>query len=528
MNEEYSSDASDASQNPSEPSTPAGDTYQYGSGQEAEPSYDAPLTENRHDILSTFDQQEERRSPGKLIGIITAIVVGLAAIGVGGYFAYGYFYLTPERILASVVERADSIKTYEYNGEIRAVVTGLDELSLLALGGLEDAEEAQEGAEKEKESKSKTFLVRSAGVVDATDREKPKFTMNMNFAEDQSAKQPELRSEGETSLNVLLGIEFRLVENVAYASAKQLPSFGFFDLSVLENIWIRLGDLDDLDKEAEKLGEGELDSRIEGLPEEKEKQIRELFLKERYYALSRGNEKLSGVSTHHLVFELYQEGVLKYFERIKQILSEEELKPDERQAIEKFIKEYMPADKPIRVELWVGKRDYYPYQYKVSFIVPKTEEFPVTADISLRQTNSKFNTPVTIDAPEGAKSIEEVMGSLFGGGLSIGGSDEIPEMDEVTNAPKNEYSCDEYAERTRDTDSDVLPDWMESELGTQLNKKDSDGDGYTDFEELENGYNPLGSGKADTALFERYRVLRELREEEMKKNEYCFITGNHR
>lgn len=45
-----------------------------------------------------------------------------------------------------------------------------------------------------------------------------------------------------------------------------------------------------------------------------------------------------------------------------------------------------------------------------------------------------------------------------------------------------------------DTDSDGLSDIKETELGTNINNPDSDGDGYTDGVEFTKGYNPLGIG----------------------------------
>ena len=50
-----------------------------------------------------------------------------------------------------------------------------------------------------------------------------------------------------------------------------------------------------------------------------------------------------------------------------------------------------------------------------------------------------------------------------------------------------------------DNDQDGLSDNIERILGTDINNSDSDGDGYNDFNEIKNGYNPLG-----TSVEEKY------------------------
>jgi hypothetical protein len=48
-----------------------------------------------------------------------------------------------------------------------------------------------------------------------------------------------------------------------------------------------------------------------------------------------------------------------------------------------------------------------------------------------------------------------------------------------------------------DSDGDLLPDALEEALGTDPGKKDTDGDGYNDKQELLGNYNPNGSGMID-------------------------------
>lgn len=51
-----------------------------------------------------------------------------------------------------------------------------------------------------------------------------------------------------------------------------------------------------------------------------------------------------------------------------------------------------------------------------------------------------------------------------------------------------------------DSDADNLSDDLEKALGTDPGKKDSDGDGFDDYSELKNNYNPLGTGFLKTDI----------------------------
>ena len=51
-----------------------------------------------------------------------------------------------------------------------------------------------------------------------------------------------------------------------------------------------------------------------------------------------------------------------------------------------------------------------------------------------------------------------------------------------------------------DSDMDGLPDDLEKRLGTDPNNADSDGDGYSDSEEVKNKRNPLGAGKLENEI----------------------------
>ena len=84
-----------------------------------------------------------------------------------------------------------------------------------------------------------------------------------------------------------------------------------------------------------------------------------------------------------------------------------------------------------------------------------------------------------------------------------------------------------------DSDSDGLSDMLESIYGTDINNPDTDGDGYTDGEEVDNGYNPLGEGLIslpppsydDWGMNDISNVDLNLDTEPLRSEQVCYFTG---
>ncbi|MCK4592721.1 hypothetical protein KAT63_04795 [Candidatus Parcubacteria bacterium] len=70
-----------------------------------------------------------------------------------------------------------------------------------------------------------------------------------------------------------------------------------------------------------------------------------------------------------------------------------------------------------------------------------------------------------------------------------------------------------------DTDQDGLPDYLEKIIGTDINNSDTDGDSYSDFEEIKNGYNPLDDKKFTE---EEWGVVKE----EVRNENYEYFIKN--
>jgi len=65
----------------------------------------------------------------------------------------------------------------------------------------------------------------------------------------------------------------------------------------------------------------------------------------------------------------------------------------------------------------------------------------------------------------------------------------------ITNANLAKIPVGIINDNSLDSDRDGLPDYLENALGTKSSSVDSDNDDFSDNEEIQSGYNPLGSGK---------------------------------
>lgn len=64
------------------------------------------------------------------------------------------------------------------------------------------------------------------------------------------------------------------------------------------------------------------------------------------------------------------------------------------------------------------------------------------------------------------------------------------------------------ADKNLDSDKDGLPDAIEKVLDTYMTKADTDGDGYTDLQEIKSGYNPLVAGGAGKYSSEEWDLVK--------------------
>jgi flagellar basal body-associated protein FliL len=94
--------------------------------------------------------------------------------------------------------------------------------------------------------------------------------------------------------------------------------------------------------------------------------------------------------------------------------------------------------------------------------------------------------------------------SLYTRDYSSGASKMIMKVVNGKNTTTSKHvSVEAYNQSQKDTDLDKVPDLLEKYIGSSISKKDTDGDGQTDYDEIVGGNDPLGPGKlkGSTGMF---------------------------
>ena len=223
-----------------------------------------------------------------------------------------------------------------------------------------------------------------------------------------------------------------------------------------------------------------------------------------------GDEKLGDVNVYHYQVGIDSEATLDFcvelLEVTAPIIASDKLAINDmkgfKTGLEENKEEILAAMDEVlasvKTEIWIGKKDKMIYKMAISGKFD--QEFPDRlaekikeiegSDLAYKGDNdfgelsfdmtitmSNFNQPVEITKPEEAedliKVLEEAMGGFMGG-----------------------TTGNHFPVENDDSDQDGLTDVMEDFYKTDKNNPDTDGDGYLDGDEVDNGYDPLAPGSA--------------------------------
>lgn len=447
----------------------------------------------------------------------TIIITTLAFLFLGtGALAYYHYFPSPERVISKMLDRLSSINSLAYASELK-IEYQLDK-SLIESSFYKDFSGMINPSTLE--------WLAVPGVFDKPHQVSLILNGQSDFQADVKNTITFKIQTDELFNNTVLGAEVRSLDQLVYTNL-DLPNLGFVDLSVLLNQWIKYDATSNLEK-LNNLKNLENTSSSTGTSSEKivsffEKvtQAKDLLIGASVFQITTvlANEKINNIDTRHYEFTINQENLGQFIKEIDNKFTAEGKRLTEQEIIK--IRESLNKLELIKGEIWIGKKDFLPYKLFIdlavkdeSLSISKTGTDPIKVKkISLTLSSQNFNQPINIQIPESTKSFEEVMILVLSQIVTV---EENPTASDVyptnTGLEEDQFLLDDQAtstdyvnssdfpvevkdEKIADSDNDGLSDYEEKDVyKTNYLLPDTDGDGYLDGAEVNNGYNPNGEG----------------------------------
>lgn len=401
-----------------------------------------------------------------LIILLSVIVLGALA-----FFVYARFQDSPMKVLEKSLLAMEEVSSFDYSLEIKGDYqwNGGNFSDIISDPfALFDIQETEVKESVLIPSKHQAKLILS-GYSSAK-------TSNLDSRFDISLISDEMQ-EGEK-----IELETRFIQDQAYLKLS-LPSSDIIDLSILENKWLKVA-LKDTSITTD-LWEG-TNKIKEAVIEHEPFKIADTF----------SGSLASGQKTYHYILEFDKVALEK-------VLLELEAEDASNQGqTQQELKEYINKIELISGELVVGRDDFLMHQFALSITMKEgaySDDQLQILNLNFNLSLQSFNEPINVVEPDASVAIEEVIGELFESFLANTIEPELDLVDleegDLIDEDNNLEGTDLEIDMELDSDLDGLTDYEEINIyGTDPLNPDTDGDSYSDGEEVLNGYNPLGDG----------------------------------
>jgi len=401
--------------------------------------------------------KKRSKSPFRIIIFVIIGVLIISGLAFAGWWAYdNYIALSPEKVLQKSVSVMSQLDAYSFDILVNAKM---------------------ESKKLELEEPTLELVTSILG----TDQEEIDLHLN-GYIDNFNSESSKFKIQGELDLGAAvgsLGLESIRLDKNYYFKISQIPVFAsmFFDTSQITDKWVKF----EQDKDFEKLEEIEQNEDIEAI----KKIIQEQGISIIKIVEDLGIEELDSVKTYHYKIGITKESLINLINNIKEV-SENKEKIEESLADMKD-EDWNKVTQQI-FDVWIDKEDFYLRKFYSSY-----EDQETKSSVTLTAGFNDFNTPLNVVEPADVVTWEEFFNQIIGD-FSFGfeGQLDIPEGE---FGPGIESNDDKSSYLGVDSDNDGLDDDLEKLFGTDPANPDTDGDGYLDGEETENGYNPLGEGK---------------------------------
>ncbi len=444
--------------------------------------------------------QSTKKSPKTLIILI---VISAILIISGGALAYFYYFQSPKVIVQKMVSKLIQVKSAEYSGTIEIKVNVSNFMNASSTNG-----DLLQFTGLSINKKTSNFLINFTGAINRY--ETNKLRNSFSFDLKTNALQQELS----------LGLKIKSIGKVIYIELDDVPKLKTFNLEAIKNHWVKI-DTGTVKKQL-KVSNDTIGMSPKQI-------LKSRAIAEKVFKLTEksNNTKLNNLVTYHYKFIIEIKELKKLFINFRQTMQNKSLTKEELTKIDNDFETIKSA----QGEIWIGKKDLLPYKLTLNLITKASHKGQAPMEIKFTILTKNFNQAIKINPPAQVKTLEELIGSLFGGfgnqvSLNIPQKDISPSIKTTatsTGQTSKELSMQIRAKsdinmnqantnsqglinakkelsktntNTIDTDHDGLSDYQELKIyQTDPLNPDTDGDGYNDGAEVKAGYNPNGPGK---------------------------------
>ncbi|HRH23460.1 MAG TPA: hypothetical protein PK295_02425 [Candidatus Magasanikbacteria bacterium] len=325
----------------------------------------------------------KKSGAGKIIVLVIVLLIGYGIYKSAGNATP----TTPDGVVERMGSRMSEVESVEYAGTVTANIEGgKNPLASLTGGSAANA------------NKPVAFSVAFAGTSEFGDWEKPESAIKLTLTS------PEFPNNGSAE------IEFKNVGADKFFKFNTIPVLGKLNLSSLTNMWVKLD---------AKKSTSTVVVATSTMSEDTAEEVKDIISGGKYFQVSEdlGEESLGGISTHHYKVTLNEAEVM----RVARAVSTEVNGKAPSINDEKKMNEFFARAEMSDAEVWVGTKDYYLYKTKFGVTVAKSDAEPSSGTIAVELELRNFNEKVTVEAPTGAKTMNEFMGAFVGAMLGGGG-----------------------------------------------------------------------------------------------------------
>lgn len=296
---------------------------------------------------------------------LTTLII-IAVIASAALFAYQAIFLSPERVTKTALEKMFGVNSYHQSSKI-------------LLAGKVKGVDLNTKADIESDS-------------DLTDKKAPKVmgVVNLSFA-----------AQG---LQLMFSSEFKAVNQNAYLRLIQIPELFKntklpLNINKYKELWVRIP----LDKY-----KNTKNMNPQAVMEEVKKWTKEEKIFAKIEKLK--SEKINENNCYHYMCLLNKDTLVDLFKRLDKISGKNTDEKNYAKASPEINKL-----KDIFIELWIAKKDMSLNKIKIADVEIKPMGADDALKISFEGVYSKYNVPVSVQAPETSISIEEIIAEFMKG-----------------------------------------------------------------------------------------------------------------